>query len=369
MSTGYALLGRIGFDGRWSSRHHLAARISERHPVVYLEDPVAFPAGLFREKRPEAPGGVVSLRPLDYPLQRFLFSRRAGARAAAKALRAALPPGTGRLAAVLYVGAPLGVVRELRPDLVVYHAIDDYSETYDGERDHRLMEWETQALKIADVVVAITAPLAARLRDSGHPRVELLPLGFDERMFLPGSREVPSDLEGLPRPLMGFAGTVNVERLDLRLLTALAKARPNFGFALVGGAVGTLPESLADLANVRVLGFRPRERIPDYVAAFDVAIAPYRDCRINRSCYPLKVVEALAMGVPAVYSPVRDDLRELAPHVRYGADPESFLAMVDEALAESELPEGAKRRRRTVRDLGWDRLTERILELAADQPM
>jgi len=312
---------------------------------------------------------VVSVRPLDYPLQRVGFPKLAGERAAARALRAALPPGTAPLTAVLYVGAPLGVVRELRPDLVVYHAIDDYSETYGGERDHRLIEWETEAMKIADVVVAITAPLAARLRDSGHPRVELLPLGFDERLFLPGSRKAPSDLEGLPRPLLGFAGTVNVERLDLPLLISVAKARPDFGFALVGSAVGTLPEGLTELANVRVLGFRPRERIPDYVAAFDVAIAPYRDCRINRSCYPLKVIEALAMGIPAVYAPRRTDLEELSPYVRYAGDADGFLVAVDDALTENELPRAADRRRCAARDLGWDRLTERFLGLAAAQPM
>jgi len=288
--------------------------------------------------------------------------KRAGERAAAKALRAALLSDIDELTAVVYVGSPLEVVKELRPDRIVYHAIDDYSETYDGERDHRLLEWEQQAMEIADVVVAITAPIRERLKATGHPRVELLPLGFDERLFAPGTREVPSGLSGLPRPLLGFAGTVNTERLDLPLLTAVATARPDLGFVLVGGAVGTLPNPLTDLPNVRVLGFRPRERIPNYVSAFDVAIAPYRDCRINRSCYPLKVVEALAMGVPAVYAPVRDDLTELAPHVRYGSDPESFLAAVDAALEEADQ---AEIRRTAVRDLGWDRLSERFEEAAS----
>lgn len=353
MTSAFAFFGRIGFDGRWSSRHHLAARISERHPVVYLEDP----AGFFRDKRPAAAGKVVSIRPLDWPLQRFGFMKRAGERAAAKALRDALPKGTDRLTAVLYIGARLEVVRELRPDRIVYHAIDDYSETYDGQRDHRLIEWERQAMEMADVVVAITAPIRERLIATGHPRVELLPLGFDERLFAPATRETPSDLSGLPRPLLGFAGTVNAERLDLPLLTAVATARPDLGFVLVGGAVGTLPKSLTDLPNVRVLGFRPRERIPDYVAAFDVAIAPYRDCRINRSCYPLKVVEALAMGIPAVYAPVREELTELSPHVKYGSDAERFLAAVEAALEQGDQAED---RRAAVRELGWDRLSERF---------
>ncbi len=359
MTSAFAFFGRIGFEGRWSSRHHLAARISRRRPVVYLEDP----AGFFRERRPEGPDDVVSIRPLDWPLQRFGFLKRAGDRAAARAIRGALPRGTDRLTAVLYVGAPLDVVHEVHPDRIVYHAIDDYSETYDGERDHRLLEWEQEAMEIADVVVAITEPIRERLRNTGHPRVELLPLGYDERRFTPGSRAAPPDLSGLPRPLLGFAGTINAERLDLPLLIAVASARPDCGFVLVGGAVGTLPKTLTDLPNVRVLGFRPRERIPDYVAAFDVAIAPYRDCRINRSCFPLKVVEALAMGVPAVYAPVRDDLVELAPHVKYGSDAESFLASVDAAL---ETGARAEARRTSVRDLGWDRLSEQFEAIGAN---
>ena len=356
MTSAFAFFGRIGFDGRWSSRHHLAVRISERHPVVYLEDP----AGFFRKRQSGAPGHVVTIRPLDWPLQRLNFMRRAGERAAAKAIRDALPPESVELTAVLYVGAPLGVVREVRPDRIIYHAIDDYSETYDGERDHQLLEWERQAMEIADVVIAITGPIRERLSATGHPRVELLPLGFDERLFAPGPRETPSDLSGLPHPLLGFAGTVNAERLDLPLLTAVATARPDLGFVLVGSTVGTVPKSLTGLPNVRILGFRPRERIPDYVAAFDVAIAPYRDCLINRSCYPLKVVEALAMGIPAVYTPMRGDLTELAPHVRYASDAEGFLAAVDMAIAE---PDQALTRQMAVRDLGWDRLSEQFENL------
>ena len=64
-------------------------------------------------------------------------------------------------------------------------------------------------------------------------------------------------------------------------------------------AVGIGVERFSIGLGPRVLGFRPRDRIPDYVAAFDVAVAPYRDCLVNRSCYPLKVVEALAMAANA----------------------------------------------------------------------
>jgi glycosyltransferase involved in cell wall biosynthesis len=355
VSEAYAFLGRIEFGGRWSSRHHLAVRISEHSPVVYLEDPAPFPAGLCGRIRP-AGGAVTSIRPLDFPLQRFGPIRRASVCSAARALRRALPADADTLVAVLYPGAPVAVAKALGADRIVYHALDDYSETYDGIPADRYLAWEAEALEAADIVVAITPPLAARLGETGHPRVETLPLGYDERLFVPSGRTMPPELADLPRPLIGFAGTVNITRLDIPLLTAAARKRPDLTFVFVGTEVGAMPEDLAALENVRVLGFMPRERMPDFVAAFDVVAAPYRDCRINRSCYPLKIVEALALGVPPVYTPPRDDLTELGPHVRYAGDAAGFLLAVDEALASGKVG------RNPVRELGWDRLVVRFLE-------
>jgi len=188
MGASFAFLGRIPFHGRWSARHHIAARISESHPVAFLEDPVRFPGGLLRERRPAAGGKVASVRPLDFPLQRVAFVRRQGARAAARALRDALPVESGPLVAVVYPRAPLDVLRELHAQRVVYHALDDYAERYDGQPDRDYLAWEAQVVDAADLVVAITTPLAERLRAAGAERVEVLPLGYDERLFQPGER-------------------------------------------------------------------------------------------------------------------------------------------------------------------------------------
>ena len=121
--------------------------------------------------------------------------------------------------------------------------------------------------------------------------------------------------------------------------------------------MGEIPAELLALGNVRFLPPQPRSRIPDFVAALDVAVTPYLDCRINRRCYPLKVMDALALGVPPVYTPWRDDLTELAPYVRYARDSTGFILAVEDALAGDRPPRGA------IRERGWDRVTERFLDL------
>ena len=97
-----------------------------------------------------------------------------------------------------------------------------------------------------------------------------------------------------------------------------------------------LRESAGALANLRIDGFQPPERVALYLAAADLGLAPNRSQPAISSKYtsPLKVFEAMAAGLPLVASDL-PSLRDILTHDRDG-----WLVAPDDARA---LAEGVQR--------------------------
>ena len=71
------------------------------------------------------------------------------------------------------------------------------------------------------------------------------------------------------------------------------------------------------------------------MAAFDVAVIPYRENAYTASCFPLKTFEYLAAGKPVVATGL-PELRGLEPHVVVADGPEAFVDAVERALADGD---------------------------------
>jgi glycosyltransferase involved in cell wall biosynthesis len=56
--------------------------------------------------------------------------------------------------------------------------------------------------------------------------------------------------------------------------------------------------------KVTLIPLQPRAIIPKYLSACDILCSPKIDCEINRAANPVKVVEYISMGLPAVCSAV-----------------------------------------------------------------
>src|SRR6185295_19644270 len=94
-----------------------------------------------------------------------------------------------------------------------------------------------------------------------------------------------------------------------------ARSLPGVYFAIAGGMeqdVRRLRARAGGLANVRIDGFQPPTRVPLYLAAADLAVVSNRakPAISARHTSPLKLLEAMAVGVPLVASDL-PSLREL----------------------------------------------------------
>lgn len=139
----------------------------------------------------------------------------------------------------------------------------------------------------------------------------------------------PADQAGLARLRLGFYGVID-ERLDLDLLAAVARLRPQWQWVILGPVVKIDPGSLPQLPNLHYLGGKTYDELPAYLAGWDVALMPFALNEATRFISPTKTPEYLAGGCPVVSTPITDVVRT------YGDSGVVWIAEGAEALSACE---------------------------------
>ena len=183
------------------------------------------------------------------------------------------------------------------------------------------------------MVFAINGALAEAKR-AVNANTFVSPHGVDHGLFataLDPATAVPRDLAALPRPVLGFYGTLR-DWVDFDLLAHVARARPDWSIALLGQELCDT-SAIRGLPNVHLLGQKPHHELPAYCKGFDVGLIPYRIDDRMTFVNPLKLREYVSAGLPVVSTPVPEVARfpELA---RIASSREGFVAAIAEALAD-----------------------------------
>jgi glycosyltransferase involved in cell wall biosynthesis len=372
----------VVFSDDWgrhpSSCQHLFRRLALRNRVLWVNTigtrtptlsraDLARAAGKLREwtMRPDSsgddePAPVEILRPLMTPFDRLRPLRLLNATILTRAVNRALRLGAHD-PPILVTTIPnaAGVVGSVGEALSVYYCVDEFSE-WPGSDRTAMLEMEGELLRRVDLVVT-TSDALFHAKSASHARVRLLPHGVDWQRFREGAGRSPAALDALPRPRIGYAGLVD-ERLDAELLTALATARRDMQWVLLGPRQ-LPPSGLDQLPNVHFLPAVPYEDVPAVLAALDVAMLPYVESDLTERMNPLKLRELLASGTPVVATPLRE-VKRFAAEVALARGPDEWLAQVDAALKEGR--SGAAARAERVRPEGWDARAEEFSRFLAD---
>jgi glycosyltransferase involved in cell wall biosynthesis len=361
----------------WTNQHHLMSRLARENGVLFVESlglrrPQLAGRDLTRIARrlrrglapPRATDGLHVLSPLVAPLHghaRVRALNRALLRVQVR--RAARALGIGRPILWAYVPQAEALLDTLRPELVVYHCVDDIAaQTGVDEPSFRAAERRFAAR--ADLVLASAPALAARMRElSGN--VVYAPNVADTALFAQALTPIPADpaVAALPRPRILFTGAIVAKKLDVPLLVALARARPEWSLVLVGpvgvGDPGTDIGALRAEPNIHLLGARGYRQLPAVLHAADAGLIPYARNALTASVFPMKVYEYLAAGLPVVATPL-PALAEVG-EVATAPDAEDIARLLEEAIA-ADSPARRTERSRTAAAHSWER---RLQEIAA----
>jgi UDP-galactopyranose mutase len=167
--------------------------------------------------------------------------------------------------------------------------------------------------------------------------------------------------EGLPRPRLGFFGVID-ERLDRDLVAALADADPTWQIVMVGPVVKIDVSDLPARPNLHWFGQQTYERLPHWVAGWDVCLVPFARNEATRFISPTKTLEYMAAEKPVVSTAITDVERLYRQAVNIAHDTDQFIAACRRALLETpeQRTQRVKRMRAMVSAMSWDSTVERI---------
>ena len=194
---------------------------------------------------------------------------------------------------------------------------------------------EDKLARKSDVVLANSTYFAERFRQL-NPETYSIETGVDLSVYdASKAYAIPDDMKPIPRPIVGYMGTVNSTRLDIGLLEELASRCPLWSFVFVGPEDDVFKASrLHSLGNVHFLGRKETHEVPAYIEAFDVCINPQIVNDVTVGNYPLKADEYLAMGKPMVATVTHTMSDVFGDYVHLAVGLDEYVAAIDAALDE-----------------------------------
>jgi glycosyltransferase involved in cell wall biosynthesis len=206
-----------------------------------------------------------------------------------------------------YTPMALPFTDHLEPEVIVYDCMDELSAFKFAPPQLTILEKDL--LKKADVVFTGGQSIYEAKRDAHH-NIYSIPSSIDKHHFglARKIKEDPADQKNIPHPRFGFFGVID-ERFDIELIDAVAKAKPEWQFILLGPVVKIDPATLPKYDNIHYLGGKKYEELPGYIAGWDIAMVAFAMNESTKFISPTKTPEYLAAGKPVISTPIRDVVR------------------------------------------------------------
>jgi len=221
----------------------------------------------------------------------------------------------------------------------------------------RMLEWlERRLYRSARGIVVNTGAFRGHIERCGVPgeRIELVYNGIDPELFHPRPPDTDlrrrHDLEG--RFVVTYMGTLGLAHGLGTVLEAAERLRdrPEVLFLLIGDGAERerLERDLAarGLANVRILGLRPRGEVPAWIASSDLLLVMLRDLPVFATVVPSKIFEFLGQERPVVLAAPPGEIRGLVEEAKaaFVIEPESADALAAAVREAMDRPEEAAAR-------------------------
>ncbi len=323
----------LRWDFVFQRPQHLLSRLSARHRIIFIEEPIIDPGAAPHWERIKA-GNVLVCRP-HTPLMECGFNDLQKPTLQDLISQLIREENLERYVVWFYTPLALPLVEGLAPLAVVYDCMDELSAFLHAPK--QLLDYEAKLLKLADLVFT-GGPSLYRAKRNRHPNVFCFPSSVDAAHFS-SARNVNTreaeDQAHLPHPRLGFFGVID-ERIDFPLIDYVARTHPEWQIMMIGPVVKIDPASLPRHSNIHYLGQRKYQDLPNYLKGWDVCLAPFARNASTKFISPTKTLEYMAAELPIVSTPITDVAEPYGKIVYLGETPEAFAAACEVALHASD---------------------------------
>ncbi|MGE5403865.1 MAG: glycosyltransferase [Candidatus Saccharibacteria bacterium] len=196
-------------------------------------------------------------------------------------------------------------------DLVIYDFIDDLEVfQFANDSQRRLAyEYHDLLLKESDCVLVTANPkLRSEAEAQGARHILTVGNGVNSRYFQqqaqsPAGQTMTREFKTRAgRPIVGYLGAI-YEWFDLPLVLESARQCPDAQFLLAGPISPTVSAMISTRSvpdNIIFTGQIAKDHVPALLAAFDLALIPFRPGVIAEGTDPIKLYEYFMWGKPVV---------------------------------------------------------------------
>lgn len=250
---------------------------------------------------------------------------------------------------------------------------------FGGLKLRRIADWSERVVwRGADKALPVTDILADFLRRSGvaENRIEVIHNGINRQRFPEhlDSSAIRRELGLDGKLVLGFTGFIRSWHGLTHVVDLMAAMKDRSDLHLVVIGDGPAKAELEEHARktgmqdrVTLLGLLPRDKVANYIAAFDIALQP----RVVDYASPLKLFEYMGLG-RAIVAPDQPNIREILTDGEDALlfdpdDPASFRNAIERLCRDEALRLGLGRAAsRTIESKGftWDNNARRVVAMA-----
>jgi UDP-galactopyranose mutase len=351
----------LRWDFVYQRPQHLLTRSAQDRRVFFVEEPI-FGNGSMRLDVHERDGGVRVVVP---HLPVGLHSEVATTAVLKEMIgRLFIEQGIREYVFWYYTPMALSFTKHFSPIASIYDCMDELS-AFKGAHS-RLADFEQELFSRVDLVFTGGQTLYEAKRNA-HPAVYPFPSSIDVSHFgkARSITDEPMDQAGIQHPRLGFFGVID-ERFDIELLDAVAKARPDWQFVMIGPVVKIDENTLPKHSNIHYLGGKKYDELPGYLAGWDVALLLFARNESTRFISPTKTPEYLAAGKPVISTSIRDVIRPYGDLnlVRIADSAPDFIQAAEDIMSKgASNGEWLSRVDDFLANISWDKTWAQMSEL------